>query len=99
LISPEIQAEWVQYSSYYPTRSDALRYLRDFRTENPHWAQGLNLLKYSQADPLHSSWEIVQQVIGDAFEEILLSSSQELIPILKHLDQTVAELVQYSKKN
>jgi ABC-type glycerol-3-phosphate transport system substrate-binding protein len=97
LIHPETQAEWAEYSRYYPIRRDALRFLRGFRTENPHWAQGLNLLKYSRANPLHPSWEIVQQALGDAFEEILLSGSQDLLDLLRQLDQTAAELVLYTR--
>ncbi|NQS92004.1 MAG: extracellular solute-binding protein, partial [Chloroflexi bacterium] len=35
LTSPEVQAEWFQYSFYYPTRKDSLRHLRDYRDEHP----------------------------------------------------------------
>ena len=68
LASPEVQAEWVQYSRLYPTRKSSLRFLRDFRDENPDWSQGLNLLKYSVGLPIDQSWNTVELSLGDAFE-------------------------------
>jgi len=98
LSSPEAQAEWAQYSRYYPTRKSSLRYLRDFRAENPHWSQGLNLLKYSIGMPLDPSWNTVQLSIGDAFEEILLDGTLEVKEQLIALDQLAAELWQYTRE-
>ncbi len=98
LTSPEVQAEWIQYSDYYPTRKDTLDFLRDYRTDNLHWSQGLNLLKYSQADPLHPSWEIVRQAVGDAFENLFVKNPGEISKLLEMLDQTAAELVEYSQE-
>ena len=98
LTSPEAQAEWVQYSSYYPTRKDSLRFLRDFRTENPHWSQGLKLLKYSVGTPLDPSWDTVKLSIGDAFEEILLDGTLDVEEQLIALDQLAAELWEYTRE-
>ena len=98
LTSPEVQAEWIQYSDYYPTRKDALDYLEDYRTDNPHWSRGLNLLKYGQADPLDPSWEIVRQAVGDAFEDLFGKNLGEISKLLEMLDQTAAELVEYSQE-
>lgn len=98
LTSPEVQAEWIQYSGYYPTRKNTLYLIRDFRTDNPRWAQGLNLLKYGQADPLHPSWEIVRQAVGDAFEDLFEKNPGEITKLLRMLDQTAAELLEYSQE-
>jgi len=98
LSSPETQAEWAQYSRYYPTRKSSLRYLRDFRAENPHWSQGLNLLKYSNGMPLDPSWNTVKLSIGDAFEEILVDGTLEVKDQLIALDQLAAELWQYTRE-
>jgi len=98
LTSPEVQAEWIQYSDYYPTRKDTLDLISDYRTDNPHWSQGLNLLKYGQADPLHPSWEIVRQAVGDAFEDLFEKNTGEISKLLEMLDQTAAELVEYSQE-
>ena len=92
LTSPEVQAEWVEYSYLYPTRKDSLRFLRDFRTENPDWAKGLNVLKYAQTQPLDPSWEVVQQAVGDAFEQLLLEDYPGPVELLAKLDLTAEEL-------
>ena len=97
LTSPEIQAEWVQYSGLYPTRKDTLDLIRDFRTENPSWAKGLYLLKYGQANPLHPSWEIVRQAVGDAFEVLFEIEPVEITALLKMLDKTAVELTDFSR--
>jgi multiple sugar transport system substrate-binding protein/sn-glycerol 3-phosphate transport system substrate-binding protein len=92
LTSPEVQAEWVEYSFFYPTRKESLRFLRDFRTENPDWAKGLNVLKYARTQPIDPSWEVVQQAVGDAFEELLLENYPGPIELLAVLDLTAEEL-------
>ena len=92
LTSPEVQAEWVEYSYLYPTRKDSLRFLRDFRTENPDWAKGLNVLKYAQTQPIDPSWEVVQQAVGDAFEQLLLEDYPGPVELLAKLDLTAEEL-------
>ena len=97
LTSPEAQAEWAQYSRYYPTRKSSLRLLREFRAENPHWSQGLNLLKYSISMPLDPSWNMVKLSVGDAFEEILIDGTLNLEEQLIALDQLAAELWEYTQ--
>jgi len=97
LTSPEIQAEWVQYSRLYPTRKGTLDLIRDFRTENPSWSKGLYLLKYGHSNPLHPSWEIVRQAVGDAFEVLFEIDPVEITALLKMLDKTAAELTDYSR--
>jgi ABC-type glycerol-3-phosphate transport system substrate-binding protein len=92
LISPEVQAEWVKYSGFYPTRKDSLWLLRDFREENPHWADGLNLLKYSRSIPLHPSWNTVQLAMEDALEEILTNPDLNVDDQLEILDEVTSEL-------
>ncbi|MFL7813728.1 MAG: extracellular solute-binding protein [Anaerolineales bacterium] len=92
LVSPEVQAEWVQYSGFYPTRKDSLWFLRDFRQENPHWADGLNLLKYSSSIPLDPTWNTVQLALEDAFEEILANPDLDLQDQLEILAEVTAEL-------
>jgi len=98
LSSPETQAEWAQYSRYYPTRKSSLRLLRDFRTENPHWSQGLNLLKYSSGMPLDPSWNTVKLSIGDAFEGILIDGEMDVEEQLSALDELAMELWKFSKE-
>jgi ABC-type glycerol-3-phosphate transport system substrate-binding protein len=97
LTSPEVQMDWVQYSGFYPTRKDTLYLLRKYRADNPDWALGVNLLKYGRIEPLHPSWEIVRQAVGDAFESLFGQNPEDIKDLLLTLDQTAADLVRYSQ--
>jgi len=99
LISPETQAEWAQNSNYYPVRKGASRFLREYRIDNPHWSEGYYLLRYTQANQLHQSWEVIQQAVGDAFEAILLNPPEEMTALLKQLNQMATELLSYIEEN
>lgn len=92
LVSPEVQAEWAQYSNYYPTRKDTLWLLREYRQENPHWAEGLNLLNYARPAPLDPTWDTVQMALEDAFEEVLAEPELDLEDQLDTLSQVAEEL-------
>ena len=98
LVSPEIQAEWAKYSGDYPTNKSSLRFLRDYRDDNPDWSQGLNLLKYAVPEPLEPSWYTVQLAMGDAFEEILSEMTLDLTEQLEMLDLFAIELWDYSRQ-
>ena len=98
LTSPEVQAEWSQYSGFYPTRKDSLRYLSDFREENPDWASGLLLLKYSRSTLLHPSWPTVKLAVEDAFEEILANVDINPSDQLEELDLLAEELLEWSQE-
>jgi ABC-type glycerol-3-phosphate transport system substrate-binding protein len=98
LTSPEVQAEWSQYSGYYPTRKDSLRFLGDFREANPDWAGGLLLLKYSRSAPLHPSWQTVKLAVEDAFEAILANPEVSPEDQLDELDRLAAELLEWSQE-
>jgi hypothetical protein len=54
-------------------------------------------LKYSQANPLHPSWEIVYQAVGDAFDDLFEMEPVDITALLKMLDKTAAELTDYSR--
>ncbi len=98
LVSPEVQSEWAQYSYYYPTRKDSFWFLREFRKENPSWAEGLNLLKYSRSAPLHPSWNLVKLALEDAFEVILARPDLDPDEQLDYLNQIAAELWERSDR-
>jgi multiple sugar transport system substrate-binding protein len=96
LTSPEVQAEWAQYSGFYPTRQDSLTFLRQYRKDNPLWADGVNLLTYSRSAPLHPSWQIVQLAVEDAFEEMLANPEIDPEEQLEELDRIAEELLNWS---
>ena len=97
LTQPENQAEWAKVNFSYPASKSATRKLRDFQIEDPAWAQGVILLRYGKILPNHSSWEIVQLALGDAFEEILLGDGSNLSRTLSKLEKTVEELISYDE--
>ena len=97
LTQPENQADWAKNNYSYPASKTATRKLRDFQVEDPAWAKGIILLRYGKIHPLHSSWEIVQLALGDAFEEILLGESGNLGQTLAKLQRTVDELISYDE--
>ena len=72
--------------------------MRDFRTDNPHWSQGLNLLKYSIGMPLDPSWNTVKLSLGDAFKEFLVDGSLDVEEQLAALDRLAAELWDYAQE-
>jgi multiple sugar transport system substrate-binding protein len=98
LVSPEVQAEWAEYSGDYPTNKSSLRFLREYRNDHPNWSQGLNLLKYAVPVPLDPSWNTVQLALGDAFEEILSDMTLDLNDQLDMLDMIAMELWEYSRQ-
>jgi ABC-type glycerol-3-phosphate transport system substrate-binding protein len=98
LTSPEVQAEWAEYSGYYPTRQDSLPFLQQHRKDNPYWASGVNLLAYSRSVPLHPSWQIVQLALEDAFEELLADPEIDPSDQLEELDRIATELLDRSRE-
>jgi multiple sugar transport system substrate-binding protein len=92
LLSPAVQAAWVETSGYYPVRESALEYLDDYQADNPQWASGVKLLTYTHNEPVLPSWGTVRWAIYDAFQGILYDSSRSIILQLKELDITAAEI-------
>jgi multiple sugar transport system substrate-binding protein len=69
--SPEIQAEWVRISNYFPTRASASDYLGDFYSENPQFAQAVELLQYGYYEPQLISYQSVRDAAQKAFNEMM----------------------------
>lgn len=69
--SPEIQAEWVKASNYFPTRAGTEEFLGDYVSENPIWASALELLPYSGYEPQLISYQEVRDLSSQAYNAIL----------------------------
>jgi ABC-type glycerol-3-phosphate transport system substrate-binding protein len=69
--SPEIQAEWVKISNYFPTRASTSDYLGDFYSQNPQFAQAVELLQYGAYEPQLISYQSVRDAAQAAFNEIM----------------------------
>ena len=71
LTTPEVQAEWVIASNYFPTRASTSDYLGDYLSANPQFAQALDLLQYGAFEPQLISYQSVRDAAEAAFNEIM----------------------------
>lgn len=69
--SPEVQAQWVVNSNYFPTRASAMQFLGDRIAEIPQLGQALDLLPFSVYEPQLISYQGVRDAVSEAFNEIL----------------------------
>jgi multiple sugar transport system substrate-binding protein/sn-glycerol 3-phosphate transport system substrate-binding protein len=96
--SPEIQAEWITFSAYFPSQTTTEQFMGDYIAANPIYATGLELGQYGQSEPNLASWGAVRGAVQDAFFAILgAESADEIAGILADLDVTAAELLAESQ--
>ncbi|MFQ5615494.1 MAG: extracellular solute-binding protein [Anaerolineales bacterium] len=96
--SPEIQAQWITYSNYFPSQSTTDQFLEDYIAEHPIYATGLELSQYGQSEPNLPSWGAVRGAIQDAFFAILDTADEaEIDTILGNLETTSADLLAESQ--
>jgi multiple sugar transport system substrate-binding protein/sn-glycerol 3-phosphate transport system substrate-binding protein len=96
--SPEVQAEWITYSAYFPSQSSTDQYMGDYIDANPIYATGLGLSQYGQAEPNLASWGAVRDAISDSFNAILAAADEaEIDSLLAGLDSTSADLLAESQ--
>jgi len=69
--TPEVQAQWDQISGYFPTRAGTNEFLADYFTENPQWAQAVELLPYSYYEPQLISYQSTRDGAQEAFNAIM----------------------------
>jgi multiple sugar transport system substrate-binding protein/sn-glycerol 3-phosphate transport system substrate-binding protein len=87
--SPEVQAEWVRVSNYFPTRAGTEEFLSEYVSENPQWGQALELLPYSVYEPQLISYTAVRDATAQAFNEIMQGA--DIQSTLDNLTQTANE--------
>jgi len=96
--SPEIQAEWITYSAYFPSQSTTEAFLGDYVAANPIYATGLELAEFGQSEPNLASWGAVRGAIQDAFFAVQEAASPEdIAAILADLQATADELLAESQ--
>ena len=65
--SPEIQAEWVRISNYFPVRHSAADLMADYFEANPTYKQAFDLLEYSTYEAQWCAcYEDVRRLMSDA---------------------------------
>jgi multiple sugar transport system substrate-binding protein/sn-glycerol 3-phosphate transport system substrate-binding protein len=88
--SPEVQAEWVRISNYFPTRASTEEYLGDYIEQNPQWGQALMLLQYGVFEPQLISYQGVRDAAQQAYNEIMQGA--DIQETLDNLTQEANEL-------
>ena len=69
--TPEIQAQWVEASNYFPTNSGTVEFLGDYNAENPVYAQALDLLQYGAFEPQLISYTAVRDAAQEAYNAMI----------------------------
>ncbi len=96
--SPEIQAEWITFSAYFPSQTTTNEFLGSYVADNPIYSTGLELGQFGKSEPNFASWGAVRGAISDAFFAIFDAADvSEIEEILADLDATAAELLAESQ--
>ncbi|MCB0041362.1 MAG: extracellular solute-binding protein [Caldilinea sp.] len=69
--TPEVQAQWVEASNYFPTRAGTDEFLGDYVSQNPQWGAAAALLPFSAYEPQLISYQAVRDAASQAFNEIM----------------------------
>jgi multiple sugar transport system substrate-binding protein/sn-glycerol 3-phosphate transport system substrate-binding protein len=69
--TPEIMAKWDEASGYFPTRTSASEFLKDYIAQNAQYGEGLALLQYSKYEPQLISYQGVRDLASKVFHEIM----------------------------
>jgi ABC-type glycerol-3-phosphate transport system substrate-binding protein len=83
MLEPQNQAQFIEASGYLPVRASTLTFLESYMTENPFWAQAVELIPFTKTEPALGSWGIGRYVFGDAIKELYAPDfSRDQIPSL-----------------
>jgi multiple sugar transport system substrate-binding protein/sn-glycerol 3-phosphate transport system substrate-binding protein len=90
--SPEVQAEWINFSAYHPSQTTTEQFMGDYIEANPIYATGLELSQYGEAEPNLASWGVVRNEISDSFNAIVAATDEaEIDQLLADLDAAAAQ--------
>ena len=96
--SPEVQAEWITSSAYFPSQTTTDQYLGDYIAADKYYAEGLELAQYGESEPNFASWGALRNEIRDSFYAVLAAADEaEIDQILADLDTTAADLLAESQ--
>jgi multiple sugar transport system substrate-binding protein/sn-glycerol 3-phosphate transport system substrate-binding protein len=94
--SPEVQAQWITNHGSLPTLSTTEQFMSDYLVNNPIYAESLQLLEFSQNEPIHFSWGDVRNQISESFINIVASAEAAIEPLLIELNATANEILAIS---
>jgi len=94
LVSPPVQAQWVQATGAFPVRKSTLEHLNTYIREHPQWLAAIELLPYAKTEPHFPSWSIVRWTVSDVgIQTFRYYFTADRIPdMLNLLEETAAEL-------
>lgn len=94
LVSPEIQADWIVKSGYFPTRLSALTLAQKEPALLPQQVAALKLMSLARVEPAYPSWSIVRWSIGDVMAQLLSPDFQsaQIGSLLDDLDLLATEI-------
>ena len=94
--SPEVQADWVRASNYFPTRAGTAEFLGDYISENPQWGQALSLLAFGRFEPQLISYQAVRDAAQQAYNEIMQGADIQatLDALTEEANELQAELME-----
>jgi ABC-type glycerol-3-phosphate transport system substrate-binding protein len=93
IISTENQSRWSLEIMVFPVRASALESLEMESMRNQRWAETLNFIPLSRAEPGYPSWTVVRWMLGDALEQLLSPqfTSDQVPELLETLDKLAGE--------
>jgi multiple sugar transport system substrate-binding protein len=99
MLSPEIQAKWVEALGLFPLRASSMDMLKDYGNSHPQWKAALALLPSAQNQPQMASWRKVQIMLGDGFSYMFRTdldnlpaiASNQPAAVLSQMDSLVRE--------
>jgi len=100
MLSPDIQARWVQSTGLFPLSTSTMELLSDYSTSHPQWDEAVKLLPNGKTTPQLASWRLVRVMLEDGFRDMFdtirhpdLTDGQVPL-ILKQMDETASDLNQ-----
>ena len=94
LVYPPNQAKWVAAQETYPTRLSTLGYLTEAASDNPQWAQALELLPAARSEPSLASWNVMRWALQDVMTQLFNPQydADQIPALLEELDRVAAEI-------
>lgn len=91
MTSPEVQAQWIDSSAYFPSQTTTVELVSEFAAANPIWALGLDLSALGKSEPNLPAHGVVRGLIQDAFFAIAEAADEAAIQAILDQLQTDAE--------
>jgi len=94
LLAPEQQVRWIEASGGLALQGSVAEELEKTASRNPDWAEAVELLPDSQAEPTQASWYTVRWALSDATVQLFryYFSLDQVPDLVELLNETAREL-------